>query len=159
MIAPPDAIPGQRVVGEARLLRHELAWPIELPDGRRAVLAQLVPELAADLALRDAVDPAARDALDRELAELVEHAALAASRLDQLEAALSPDDLRSDDETRRASWRVRDRWAARILQVTAFLDAMRARAAMARARIAAQADLDELRGHVAALAEIQAEPA
>jgi hypothetical protein len=30
---------------------------------------------------------------------------------------------------------------------------------MARARIAAQADLDELRGHVAALAEIQAEPA
>ena len=52
MIAPPDAIPGQRVVGEARRLRHELAWPIELPDGRRAVVAQLVPELAADLALR-----------------------------------------------------------------------------------------------------------
>jgi protein kinase-like protein len=50
--APPDAIPGQRVVGEPRRLRHELAWPIELPDGRRAVVAQLVPELAADLALR-----------------------------------------------------------------------------------------------------------
>lgn len=52
MIAPPDAIPGQRVLDEPRRLRHELAWPIELPDGRRAVLAQLVPELAADLALR-----------------------------------------------------------------------------------------------------------
>ena len=52
MTAPPEAIPGQRVVGEPRRLRHELAWPIELPDGRRAVLAQLVPELAADLALR-----------------------------------------------------------------------------------------------------------
>jgi hypothetical protein len=50
--APPDAIPGQRVLGEPHRLRHELAWPIELPDGRRAVLAQLVPELAADLALR-----------------------------------------------------------------------------------------------------------
>jgi hypothetical protein len=48
----PDAIPGQRVVGERRRLRHELAWPIELPDGRRALLAQLVPELAADVALR-----------------------------------------------------------------------------------------------------------
>jgi protein kinase-like protein len=52
MTAPPLAIPGQRVVGEPRRLRHEIAWPIELPDGRRALLAQLVPELAADLALR-----------------------------------------------------------------------------------------------------------
>jgi hypothetical protein len=49
---PPLAIPGQRVVGEPRRLRHEIAWPIELPDGRRAVLAQLVSELAADVALR-----------------------------------------------------------------------------------------------------------
>jgi hypothetical protein len=52
MSAPPDAMPGQRVVGEPIRRRHELAWPIELPDGRRAVLAQLVPELAADVALR-----------------------------------------------------------------------------------------------------------
>lgn len=52
MTRPPVAIPGQRVVGEPRRLRHELAWPIELPDGRRALLAQLVPELAADVALR-----------------------------------------------------------------------------------------------------------
>jgi hypothetical protein len=49
---PPVALAGQRVVGEPRRLRHEIAWPIELPDGRRAVLAQLVPELAADVALR-----------------------------------------------------------------------------------------------------------
>ena len=52
MTTPPDAVPGQRVVGEPMRLRHELAWPIELPDGRRAVLAQLVPELAGDVALR-----------------------------------------------------------------------------------------------------------
>jgi len=50
--APPIAFAGQRVVGEPRRSRHEIAWPIELPDGRRALLAQLVPELAADLALR-----------------------------------------------------------------------------------------------------------
>jgi Protein kinase domain len=109
------------------------------------------------LALRDAVAPAERAALDPQLAELVDHAALAASRLDQLEAELSPDDLRSDDEAKRASWRLRDRWAARMLQVTAFLDAMRARAVMARARGAAQADLDELRAHVDALAQVDRE--
>lgn len=49
---PPDAIPGQRVIGEPISLRHEIAWTVELPDGRRAVIAQLVPELAADAALR-----------------------------------------------------------------------------------------------------------
>lgn len=49
---PPSAIPGQRVIGEPLRLRHELAWTIALPDGRQAVLAQLVPELAADAALR-----------------------------------------------------------------------------------------------------------
>jgi hypothetical protein len=106
------------------------------------------------LALRDAVDPAERAALDPQLAELVDHAALASSRLDQLEAELSPDDLRSDDEAVRASWRVRDRWAARILQVTGFLDAMRARAVMARARRTADGDLAELRAHVEALGEM-----
>jgi len=108
------------------------------------------------LALRAALDPAALAALEAELAQLVDHAALAASRLDQLEAELSPDDLRSDDEAVRKSWRIRDRWAARILQVTAFLDAMRARAVMARARGAAHGDLDGLRAQVEALAEITA---
>ena len=49
---PPTAVPGQRVIGEPVRLRHEIAWNVELPDGRRAVIAQLVPELAADTALR-----------------------------------------------------------------------------------------------------------
>ena len=48
----PSAIDGQRVIGEARRLRHEIAWTLELPDGRRAVLAQLAPELAAEVSLR-----------------------------------------------------------------------------------------------------------
>ena len=58
MIAPPEAFAGQRVVpgaaldGEPRRLRHELAWTLELPDGRRVVLAQLAPELAAEPTLR-----------------------------------------------------------------------------------------------------------
>jgi len=44
------------------------------------------------LALRDVVKA------DDDLAKLIDVAALAASRLDQLESELSPDDLRSDDE-------------------------------------------------------------
>ena len=118
-------------------------------DALRGVLERVV-------SLRDTLDPAQRASLDPQLAELLDHAALASSRLDQLEAGLSPEDLRSGDETKRASWQQRDRWSARILQVTAFLDAMRARAVMAKARTAAQADLDELRGHVTALAELDA---
>src|SRR5204862_533614 len=77
---------------------------------------------------------AQRAATEPDLARLIDVAALASSRLDQLEAELSPEDLRSDDDAKRARWHVRDRWAARILQVTAFLDAMRARAVMAKAR-------------------------
>lgn len=52
MTTPPVAFPDQRVIGEPFRLRHEIAWTLELVDGRRAVLAQLVPELAADAALR-----------------------------------------------------------------------------------------------------------
>src|SRR6185436_18268038 len=119
---------GARPVARLQQRRSAGALPSTL-DAALARVADVVPAMAAArhrdalrgvveraLALRDAVDPAGRDALERELAELVDHAALAASRLDQLEAALSPDDLKSDDEARRASWRVRDRWAARILQ-------------------------------------------
>jgi hypothetical protein len=148
--------------------RRTLALPSAL-DASFARVAAVVPAMTAPrhrdslrgvlervLALRAALDPALRETLEPQLAELVDHAALASSRLDQLEAELSPDDLRSADQAKRASWQQRDRWAARILQVTAFLDAMRARAVMARARVAAQADVDELRGYVDALAELEA---
>jgi hypothetical protein len=158
---------GSKPVARLAARRAVAALPSAL-DAALARVADVVPAMTAArhrhalrgvveraLALRDAIDPAGRAALDPQLAALVDHAALASSRLDQLEAELSPDDLRSDDEARRASWRVRDRWAARILQVTAFLDAMRARAVMARARGAAGGgDLDELRAHVEALAEM-----
>ena len=106
------------------------------------------------LALREALDPAQRAAADEQIAQLIDVASLASSRLDQLEAELSPDDLRAGDYAARERWHVRDRCAARILQVTAFLDAMRARAVMARARGAGLGDLDELRAQIAALEEL-----
>ena len=70
MIEPPQAVPGQQVIGEPRRLRHELAWTIALPDGRRAVIAQLAPELAAEPTLRR-----------RFVADMERLAALPASRL------------------------------------------------------------------------------
>ena len=107
------------------------------------------------LSLRDALDAAQRAELEPQIAQLIDHAALASSRLDQLEAELSPDDLRSGDEARRMSWHARDRLAAKILQVTAFLDAMRARTVMAKAKGVALADLDELRAQIEALEELE----
>jgi hypothetical protein len=139
-------------------------------DAALGRVARLVPAMSAArhrdalrgvveraLALRDALDAtgrAAMPAIDDELAQLIDVAALASSRLDQLEAELSPEDLRSDDEAKRARWHVRDRWAAKILQVTAFLDAMRARAVMSKARGVGLAELDDVRAQIAALEEL-----
>jgi serine/threonine-protein kinase len=139
-------------------------------DAALGRVANLVPAMSAArhrdalrgvveraLALRDVLDAAQRAAMptiDDELAQLIDVAALASSRLDQLEAELSPEDLRSGDEALRERWHVRDRWAAKILQVTAFLDAMRARAVMAKARGVGFAELDSVRAQIAALEEL-----
>jgi tRNA A-37 threonylcarbamoyl transferase component Bud32 len=161
---------GFRQAGRPVVKRVESRSRAALPSALDAALgrvAGVVPAMSAArhrdalrgvveraLALRDALDPAGRSALDDQLADLIDVAALASSRLDQLESELSPDDLRSGDETQRARWHVRDRWAAKILQVTAFLDAMRARAVMSRARGTRRDELDDLRLQIAALQEL-----
>jgi hypothetical protein len=89
----PEAIAGQRIVGEPRRLRHELAWPIELPDGRRAVLAQLAPELAREPALRR-----------RWVVDMERLAALPASRLAPTLAIGPAPDPRAQDAA--PPWRV-----------------------------------------------------
>jgi len=91
---PPDALPGQRVIGEPRRLRHEVAWTVELPDGRQAVIAQLAPELAAEPALRR-----------RWVADMERLAALPASRLaPTLQIGPAPDPRAADADP---PWRVR----------------------------------------------------
>jgi Protein kinase domain len=94
MIDPPLAIPGQQVIGEPRRLRHELAWTIALPDGRRAVIAQLAPELAAEPTLRR-----------RFVADMERLAALPASRLAPTLAIGPLPDPRAADAA--PPWRVR----------------------------------------------------
>ena len=173
---------GFRQAGRPAVRRVPTGHPALLPSSLEAALgrvASLVPAMAAArhrdalrgvveraLALREVLDPgerAARATLDDELAQLMDVAALASSRLDQLEAELSPEDLRGGDEDQRARWHVRDRFAAKILQVTAFLDAMRARAALSRARGAGRVGLpaapelpglDDIRAQIAALKEL-----
>ena len=51
-VACPVAVPGQVVLDGPARVRQELCWRVRLPDGRDAVVAQLVPELAAEPALR-----------------------------------------------------------------------------------------------------------
>jgi len=167
---------GFRQAGRPAVRRAITGRPALLPSVLDAALgrvASVVPAMSAArhrdalrgvveraLALRDVIDPTQRATLatlDDELAQLIDVAALASSRLDQLEAELSPEDLRGGDEAKRARWHVRDRWAAKILQVTAFLDAMRARAVMSRARgvgRAELAELDDIRAQIAALEEL-----
>jgi predicted Ser/Thr protein kinase len=170
---------GFRQAGRPAVRRVTTGRPALLPSVLDAALgrvASVVPAMSAArhrdalrgvveraLALRDVIDPTQRATLatlDDELAQLIDVAALASSRLDQLEAELSPEDLRGGDEAKRARWHVRDRWAAKILHVTAFLDAMRARAILSKARgvgraaPAGLAELDDLRAQIAALEEL-----
>jgi hypothetical protein len=48
----PQAVAGQHVLHGPERVRSELRWRIRLPDGRTALLAQLLPELARDESLR-----------------------------------------------------------------------------------------------------------
>ena len=138
-------------VFDAALMRVSAVVPAMTAARHRDALRGVVERA---LALQQAVEVSRRAELEPQLAELIDLAALASSRLDQLESALSADDLRSGDEIKRASWHARDRWASKILQVTAFLDAMRARAVMARAKGAGLLDIDGIRDQLAALQEL-----
>lgn len=52
VLAAPRAGDGRRIIDGPERVRSENWWRVELADGRRGVLAQLLPELARDEALR-----------------------------------------------------------------------------------------------------------
>ncbi|MCB9561154.1 MAG: serine/threonine protein kinase [Kofleriaceae bacterium] len=113
------------------------------------------------LALRAAVpaDEAARIAPD--LARVIDVATVAASKLDELERGVDAASLHAGDAAVRARLRERT-WAARLLEVTARLDALRARWAAARADVAggaagAGSTIDELRDQLDALESLERE--
>jgi hypothetical protein len=110
------------------------------------------------LALRESVPEGERAAIEPELAHVLDLSMAAAARLDDLERRLAAADLREGDDGVRRDLRERDAWAARLLETSAQLDALRARWAAARALGAGAADetLDELRAQVAAFEEVEA---
>ena len=169
VLALGSLIAGYRAAGAPATARGRT--PPALPSTLAAALdrvAGVVPAIAADrhrdalrgaveraLRLRAALPPAEAARVEPDLAMLIDRACVAAARLDELEASLDGADLRDGDEAVRERWRLRDRWAARLLEVTAFLDGLRARWVSAAVR--ADGDpLDELRAQVAALAEVEA---
>jgi hypothetical protein len=109
------------------------------------------------LALAPSLDAGAVD----ELGQAVSAAAAAAARLDVLDRRLAASDIQRPDEALRATLHERDTWSARLLSLTAALDAFEARLAAARTSGAADAaTLADLRARVEALEEVQhGEPA
>jgi hypothetical protein len=110
------------------------------------------------LALRESVPEAERGRIEPELGHVLDLAMAAAARIDELERRLGETDLRETDAGARRDLRERDAWAARLLDTSAELDALRARWAATRAKDqdAAGETLDELRAQVAAFEEVEA---
>ncbi len=92
-----------------------------------------------------------------ELAQAIDVAMVAAGRLDALDQELARLDIRGASDEVRARLLERDTWSARLLELTATLDALQVRRAGARQALAAAGvdeRLGELRFRIEALEEI-----
>ncbi len=95
---------------------------------------------------------------DHELDHALNLATVAAGRMDEIESMMSSSTFDPADAEHRALMQERDMWAARLLDLTATLDALTARmaAAHARSRVADSEELlASLRANVEALEEVQ----
>ncbi|MEZ4450924.1 MAG: serine/threonine-protein kinase [Nannocystaceae bacterium] len=138
------------------LVKVERVAPAIQAERHRHALRAVVLRV---LALAEARGPGvqADPELAQELAQAVDAAVATAGRLDALDAELDRLDVRSASDEVRALLHERDTWSARLLQLTATLDAFQARLAGAQRSLAAaddDGDLDELRRRVEALEEI-----
>ncbi len=103
-----------------------------------------------------ALAPAGDAEAQAELAQAVTAATAAAGRLEALDRALAAGDIQSSDDAARALLHERDTWSARLLSLTAALDAFQVRLTGAGARGGEAAALADLRAQVEALEEVQA---
>jgi hypothetical protein len=107
--------------------------------------------------LRSTTAEAARE-VGPELEHAINLACVAARRMDEIESMMGRRDFDPADAEHRALMQERDMWAARLLDLTATLDALTARIAAAEARVGVQRGDDalaSLRANVEALEEVQ----
>jgi len=102
-----------------------------------------------------ALAPAADAGTHEELAQAVTAATAAAGRLDALDRTLAVGDIQQSDDAARALLHERDTWAARLLALTAALDAFQARVVGAGRSADDDDALGELRTRVEALEEVE----
>lgn len=95
---------------------------------------------------------------DQEMIQALDLAAVATRRMDELDRAMSHADFNPADPAHRELMHERDKWSARLLDLTATLDALAARCAAAGATLADEGAgeiLATLRANVEALEEVQ----
>jgi len=121
------------------------------------------PELRAIvqrvLALVEATPERQRAEIDAEMAHALNIATVATERMDELDGIVSRPSFDPGDPEQRRDLHERDMWGARMLELTATLDALVARKSAAGgtlrgAEIEAVSELDELRNRVEALEEV-----
>ena len=160
---------------EATQTSHE-ALPPQTEQGLREVerKAPLVsprhrPGLGAVvrrvMALLEGVDKDERARLDAEMAHALTVAAVATERMSELDQFVNRPDFDTGEVEQRRNLRERDMWSARMLELTAALDALVARQAAARGpqrtkaalalRGGDHAQLEQLRHSVEALEEVK----
>lgn len=120
-------------------------------DALRAVVHRSV-------GLTRALPPAAQAEVDEEMSQAVDLAAAAATRMDELDRTMARPDFDPSDSEHRGLMHERDMWSARLLDLTATLDALAARRAAAQAKLHAEDDeeiVSSLRHTVEALEEVR----
>jgi hypothetical protein len=140
---------------DARLREVERAAPNVSPrhrPGLRAVVQRV-------MALLWATPEATRAEVDAEMTHALAVATVATERMSELDALVSHPDFDAGEAEQRRDLQERDMWAARMLELTATLDALVARQAAARqavrgADLASHSELDQLRDRVEALEEV-----
>jgi hypothetical protein len=113
---------------------------------------------AVGRALQLSADPGLGPEVAEELAQSIRLATVAAARLDALDRQLADREFNESSAEARALLHERDLWAARLLELTATLDSLRARSSAATAKRADADDeaLEDLRARIEALEEVQA---
>jgi tRNA A-37 threonylcarbamoyl transferase component Bud32 len=150
---PPLALPAQ-VSEHLRTVERKLP---QLGPRHRPELRAVVQRV---LALVEATPEDQRDSIDAEMAHAINVATVATERMDELDGVVSRPDFDAGEPEQRRDLQERDMWAARLLELSATLDALVARqlaAGQARRGVAIDRSsaLDELRDRVEALEEVR----